>query len=116
MRAAGCVFCRIVRGEAPAEIVRRDAEVVAFRDINPQAPIHILVIPQRHIESVNAVEPGDAELIGKLYLVAKLVAEAEGVARTGYRIVVNTGPDSGQSVPHLHLHVLGGRALRWPPG
>lgn len=116
MSAAGCVFCRIVRGELAAEIVRRDPDVVAFRDINPKAPTHILVIPQRHIESVNAVEPGDAELIGRLYLVAKSVAEADGVARTGYRIVVNTGPDAGQSVPHLHLHVLGGRALRWPPG
>lgn len=111
-----CLFCRIARGEIPAKMVYEGGDVVAFRDIDPKAPTHILVIPRRHIASVNVLEPGDAELVGRLYLVARELAEAEGVAESGYRLVMNTGPEAGQSVDHIHLHLLGGRALHWPPG
>ncbi len=114
--ADGCIFCRIVAGEIPAKIVREDEETVAFRDIDPRAPVHVLVIPRRHIASVNELEASDAELVGRLYLAAKEVARAEGVEESGYRLVMNTGPDAGQSVDHIHLHVLGGRDLAWPPG
>jgi histidine triad (HIT) family protein len=105
-----------VAGEIPARIVREDEDTVAFRDVNPQAPVHVLVVPRRHIPSVNALESGDAALVGKLYLAAREIAEAEKVADSGYRLVMNTGPDAGQSVDHIHLHVLGGRHLGWPPG
>ncbi len=114
--AQDCIFCRIVAGEIPANVVREDEETVAFRDIDPKAPTHVLVIPRRHIASVNEIGESDAELVGRLYLAAKEVAEEEGLAHAGYRLVMNTGPDAGQTVDHIHLHVLGGRALEWPPG
>jgi histidine triad (HIT) family protein len=114
--AQDCIFCRIVAGELPAKIVREDEDTIAFRDIDPKAPTHVLVIPRRHIPSVNALMGSDAELVGRLYLSAREVAQAEGIAESGYRLVVNVGPDAGQSVDHIHLHVLGGRALDWPPG
>lgn len=110
-----CTFCRIGEGNASARIVYRDDDVTAFHDRNPQAPTHVLVIPNRHIESVNELQENDTELVGKLFLVAQEVAEEEGLA-DGYRLVVNTGSRAGQSVFHLHMHLLGGRALRWPPG
>jgi histidine triad (HIT) family protein len=111
-----CIFCRIVAGEVPARVVRQDEQTLAFRDINPQAPTHVLVIPKRHIRAVNDLEPADAELVGRLFLAAKEVAQQEGIASSGYRLVMNNGPDAGQSVDHIHLHVLGGRHLAWPPG
>ncbi len=111
-----CLFCRIVAGEVPAKIVHQDEDTVAFRDINPRAPTHVLVVPRQHIPSVNVLDPADAALVGKLFLTAREIARAEGVDRSGYRMVVNAGPDAGQSVDHIHLHVLGGRALAWPPG
>ncbi len=111
-----CLFCRIATGDIPAKVVYEDDGVVAFRDINPQAPTHILIIPRRHIPSVNALEAGDAELVGRLYLVARELAETEGISGAGYRLVMNTGPAAGQSVDHIHLHLLGGRSLHWPPG
>jgi histidine triad (HIT) family protein len=95
--------------------VYQDEEVTAFHDRNPQAPTHVLIIPNEHIESVNQIEPADADLLGKLFLVARRVAEQEGVY-SSYRLVVNTGPQAGQSVFHLHVHLLGGRRLGWPPG
>jgi histidine triad (HIT) family protein len=112
----GCLFCRIAAGEIPAKLVYEDDDVVAFRDINPQAPTHILIIPRRHIASVNDLEAGDAELVGRLYLAARELAEREGIAKSGYRLVLNTGPGAGQTVDHIHLHLLGGRPLHWPPG
>lgn len=112
----GCLFCRIAAGEIPAQMVYEGDEIVAFRDINPQAPTHILVIPRRHIASVNDMQPGDAELVGGLYLVARELAREEGIAEKGYRLVMNTGPGAGQTVHHIHLHLLGGRPLHWPPG
>lgn len=114
--AQDCIFCRIARGEIPAKVVREDEETVAFRDIDPKAPTHVLVVPRRHIASVNDLGEADAELVGRLYLAAKEVARDEGLADAGYRLVMNTGPDAGQTVDHIHLHVLGGRALNWPPG
>jgi len=111
-----CIFCRIAAGEIPAKIVRQDEDTVAFRDLNPQAPTHVLVIPRRHVPTVNVLEPADAALMGKLFLAAKEIARDEGVAGSGYRMVVNAGPNAGQSVDHIHMHVLGGRGLAWPPG
>lgn len=111
-----CTFCRIARGEEDARIVYQDDAVTAFRDIAPKAPTHIVIIPNRHIRSMNAVDVADAEVLGAMFLVAREIAAGEGLAERGYRLVINTGRDAGQSVPHLHLHLLGGRRLGWPPG
>ena len=110
-----CLFCRIVRGEIPAKVVAEDAHCLAFRDIAPQAPVHVLVIPKVHAASLEAVED-PADVVGAMARLAQQVARAEGVAGTGYRTVINTGADGGQTVGHLHLHLLGGRDLSWPPG
>ncbi|GLC27446.1 histidine triad nucleotide-binding protein [Roseisolibacter agri] len=104
----------MVRGEIPATLVAETAECVAFRDINPQAPLHVLVIPREHVASLN--EATDAAQLGRLSLLAAEIARREGYAETGYRTVVNTGPQAGQTVHHVHLHLLAGRDLRWPPG
>ncbi len=109
------LFQKIADREIPADIVYEDDRCVAFRDIQPQAPTHILVVPRRPIENVAALEPDDAALAGHLLVVAAQIARQEGLTN-GFRAVLNTGPDGGQSVDHLHLHLLGGRALRWPPG
>lgn len=112
---SACIFCRIVRGEAPARIAYQDEEVTAFHDLNPQAPVHVLIVPNRHIEGVAQVEPDDEPVLGRLFTVARQLAEQMGITQ-GYRLVVNSGPLSGQSVFHLHVHLLGGRVFRWPPG
>jgi histidine triad (HIT) family protein len=109
-----CLFCKIASGEIPATVVARDEKFVAFRDINPEAPTHVLAIPQAHVESLS--QTADVDLLGGLLLFARRVAEAEGLAERGYRIVVNTNADGGQTVFHLHAHVLGGRPMLWPPG
>lgn len=109
-----CLFCRIVRGEIPARIAHETATTLAFHDVNPQGPTHILVIPRRHVASLH--EATDAELLGQLLAAARDVAEQEGLGPSGYRTVINTGADGGQTVAHLHLHVLGGRRFSWPPG
>ena len=111
-----CVFCRIAGGELPAHVVHETNELIAFADLNPQAPTHILVIPKRHIRAVDALDPGDAEIAGKLLIAAARVAEQVGMGEAGYRVVTNVGEDGGQTVPHLHLHLLGGRPMSWPPG
>jgi histidine triad (HIT) family protein len=113
---SNCLFCRIAAGEIPAEFVRSDQDYVAFRDIHPQAPTHILIIPRKHIPSVDDLSPEDAEIVGKLFLAAKVLSREEGIDGGGYRMVVNAGPDAGQSVFHIHLHLLGGRVMKWPPG
>jgi len=110
------LFSKIIRKEIPASIVFEDDEVLAFRDINPQAPIHILIIPKKPIPTLNDIQPEDAPLIGKLYLVAKQLASELGLAEDGYRTVFNCNRDGGQEVYHLHLHLLGGRQMTWPPG
>jgi histidine triad (HIT) family protein len=113
---ADCLFCRIAGGEIPADVIHSDPEVMAFRDIHPQAPTHVLIIPRKHIPSVNELSRSEADLMGRLFLVARDLARKEGVGEGGYRMVVNAGPDAGQSVFHVHMHLLGGRALGWPPG
>lgn len=110
--AEGCVFCRIVSGDIPSDTVFENEEIVAFRDAHPVAPTHVLVVPRRHIESVNELSMEDAPLLGRMLLAAKHIAAQEGVSDSGYRLVINTGPDSGQAVAHLHLHVIGGRSLK----
>lgn len=110
-----CIFCRIVRGKAPARIVYQDDDVTAFHDRHPRAPTHLLIVPNCHITGADQVEQADAALLGKLFVVARRLAEQEGIA-DGYRLVVNNGPLAGQSVFHLHMHLLGGRPLGWPPG
>ena len=109
-----CLFCRIVRREIPAAVVAETETALAFRDVNPQAPLHALVIPKRHVASLAAAD--DAALVGELSLVAARVARDAGYGETGFRTVINNGPDAGQTVHHLHLHVLAGRPLHWPPG
>jgi histidine triad (HIT) family protein len=116
MSEPNCLFCRICRGEIPASVVYRDEDVVAFKDIHPQAPYHVLVIPTRHLASVADATPGDAALLGKVLLTGARLAKEAGFESSGFRSVFNAGPDAGQSVHHAHLHVLAGRPLAWPPG
>ena len=111
-----CIFCKIAAQEIPADVVYSDDQVLAFRDISPQAPTHILVIPREHIATVNDLSEDHTSLIGRIVLVAKELAEADGLTESGYRLVLNTGPDGGQAVFHIHLHLFGGRPLGWPPG
>ena len=116
MSETACLFCRVVAGEIPAEFVHRDDRSVVIRDINPQAPTHLLVIPVEHIESLDDASQKDEALLGHLLRVAARVANVAGLAEGGYRVVINNGAGAGQSVFHLHVHVLGGRAMNWPPG
>ncbi|HEY4122273.1 MAG TPA: histidine triad nucleotide-binding protein [Byssovorax sp.] len=111
-----CLFCKIASKEIPSKVVFEDDELFAFHDVNPGAPTHVLVVPKRHVVGIGHVEAEDGALLGKLLLAARRVAEATGIADGGYRVVFNNGPNAGQSVFHLHMHVLGGRALAWPPG
>ena len=111
-----CLFCKFVTGEIQPDVVYEDDQVLAFRDVNPQAPVHILVIPKRHIATLNDLQAEDAELIGGLYLAAQKVAEQEGIAEAGYRTLINCNAQAGQTVFHIHLHLLGGRRMTWPPG
>jgi len=110
-----CLFCRIVAGEIPATVVREDEATVAFRDINPQAPTHVVVVPREHYADAGMLASSDPALAGAVMAAAADVASAEGIAE-GYRLVFNTGPDAGQTVLHVHCHVLGGRTMAWPPG
>jgi histidine triad (HIT) family protein len=111
-----CLFCKIVTGEIPAAIVHQDDRLMAIKDINPQAPMHLLVIPRRHLQTLNDLGPEDDELVGEMVRRAAALAAAEGHADRGYRTVFNTNADAGQTVFHIHLHVLGGRKMGWPPG
>jgi histidine triad (HIT) family protein len=114
--AEDCLFCRIAAGEIPAKEVYSDAEFLAFRDINPVAPSHVLVIPRRHVAKITDAQAEDAGLLGRLLLCANEVARIEGLTENGFRLVLSCGPWGGQLVPHVHLHVVGGRELGWPPG
>ena len=116
MTERDCLFCKIVAGELPADVVRRTDRVLAFRDINPQAPTHVLVIPKDHHPDAAALAAADPGLLGEVLCEAREVAAGDGVEKAGYRIVFNTGPGAGQTVFHVHAHVLGGRDLGWPPG
>lgn len=111
-----CLFCKMVAGEIKPDTVYEDDEVLAFRDINPQAPTHVLVIPKTHISTLNDLHTDHAALVGKLFLAARKVAEIDGIAERGYRTVMNCNREAGQTVFHIHLHVLGGRGMHWPPG
>jgi histidine triad (HIT) family protein len=111
-----CLFCKLASGDIPADFVYESDDILAFRDIAPQAPVHILLIPRRHIASIDAADEDDGALIGSLLLVAAELAREVGISEGGYRTVLNTGDDGGQTVHHLHLHLLGGRRLTWPPG
>jgi histidine triad (HIT) family protein len=111
-----CLFCRIVKREIPATIVFENERILAFRDISPQAPAHILIIPKRHIAGLNDITAQDNELLGEMQNVARELAEREKISKEGYRVVINCGANAGQAVAHLHLHLLGGRAFSWPPG
>jgi histidine triad (HIT) family protein len=116
MSEADCLFCRIIAKEIPADIVHQDDRAVVIRDINPQAPTHLLVIPKEHIESLDEASQKDEPLLGHLLRVGARVANEAGLGESGYRTVINTGAGAGQSVFHLHVHVLGGRSMNWPPG
>ena len=116
MSEPNCLFCRIIAREIPAEFVKEDDQAVVITDVNPQAPTHLLVIPREHLESLNDAAQKDETLLGHLLRVAAQVATAAGLEESGYRTVINTGAGAGQSVFHLHVHVLGGRPLNWPPG
>ncbi len=111
-----CIFCKIIAGDIPSAKVYSDELVTAFRDINPAAPTHILIIPNRHIASINELNPEDEQLVGHLFSIAKTLAVQEGIAESGYRLIINTGPGGGQVVYHLHLHLLGGGKMRYPMG
>lgn len=111
-----CLFCRIVAEELPAEVVATGERTLAFRDINPVSPTHVLVIPLEHITNASEVQDHHGDMLAEMMLLAKQVARAEGIDRTGYRLVFNVGADAGNLVPHLHLHVIGGRPMSWPPG
>ena len=116
MTDPNCLFCRIARGEVEADIVAQDDLVVAFRDINPKAPTHILIIPARHVASAAELTEDDGPMLGRLFAVAANLARDAGIAERGFRLVTNAGPGAGQSVDHLHFHLLGGRSMSWPPG
>jgi histidine triad (HIT) family protein len=110
-----CIFCKIIAGEIPADIVYQDDLVIGFRDLNPQAPTHVLLIPRKHIATINNIEAEDEAIVGRLLSAAKQVAKQEGLAEDGYRIVMNCNEAAGQTVFHIHLHLLGGRNMTWPP-
>ena len=114
-RDPDCLFCRIVAGEIPSDRVHEDEDVIAFRDIAPRAPTHVLIIPRRHIPDAHALTDSDGDLLAKLFMVVRQVADAAGL-QNGYRVVTNVGPESGQTVFHLHFHLFGGRPMAWPPG
>jgi histidine triad (HIT) family protein len=116
MTSQDCLFCKILAGEIPADIIYESETALAFRDINPRAPTHAVIIPKQHIATINDIETGDQNTIGSLFTAAREIAMQEGLADRGYRVVMNCNQDAGQTVFHLHLHLLGGRQLDWPPG
>lgn len=111
-----CIFCKIARGEIPCQKIYEDETVLVFKDINPEAPVHILLIPKKHINSINELQEEDTNIISHIFIIAKKVAGDMGIHESGYRIVTNCGNDGGQTVQHIHFHLLGGRSLSWPPG
>ncbi|HEY7666915.1 MAG TPA: histidine triad nucleotide-binding protein [Actinomycetota bacterium] len=113
---SSCIFCRIAAREIPADVLHASDTVVAFRDLNPQAPVHVLVIPKEHIVSIATIEDRHGDVLADMFQAANHLAKTEGIDASGYRLVTNVGPDAGQSVFHLHLHLLGGRSMAWPPG
>ena len=113
---ANCIFCKIINGEIPCNKVYEDDKILCFKDLNPGAPVHVLIIPKKHISSLNEVKEEDLEYINQIYIKLKLIVKTLGISEDGYRLVVNCGTDGGQTVEHLHFHIMGGRAMQWPPG
>jgi len=111
-----CIFCKIIEKKIPSKLVHEDELAVAFEDLNPQAPIHILIVPKKHIADIHSIKQNDRELIGHLFFVAQALGQEKGLDKSGYRIVINNGRDAGQGVFHIHLHMLAGRPMAWPPG
>lgn len=111
-----CIFCKIISNEAKANIVYRDEQVTAFRDINPVAPTHLLIVPNKHIDGVGTLDPEDEQLMGHIFVVARRLAEEAGISKTGFRMITNTGPHGGQTVFHLHVHLIGGQRMKYPMG
>jgi histidine triad (HIT) family protein len=111
-----CIFCRIVEKKLPAKIIHEDEYAIAFEDLNPQAPVHLLIVPKKHIADIHSIVIADRELIGHLFFVAKTIASKNGLSKSGYRMVINNGHEAGQTVFHIHLHLLSGRTFIWPPG
>lgn len=116
MKMFGCIFCRIAAGEQPAKICYEDDQCLVLQDLHPQSPVHVLVIPRKHIASLNDLSTGDEPMLGRLLAVAARIAKEKGIDGSGYRVVINTNAEGGQTVFHLHLHILGGRRMTWPPG
>ena len=116
MTTTSCIFCKIASAEIPSDVVYKDEQVTAFRDIHPAGPTHVLIIPNKHIGSVNDIEPEDEPLLGHIFVTARKIAEIDGLTENGYRLIVNTGPHASQTVPHLHLHVIGGQPMQYPMG
>ena len=111
-----CIFCKIIKNQIPCEIIYEDDKVLGFKDINPQAPVHVVIIPKEHVDDLNSLSEKGAEVVGHIFIVAKKIAKELGIAESGYRVVTNCGEAAGQSVQHIHFHLLGGRMLQWPPG
>jgi histidine triad (HIT) family protein len=111
-----CLFCKIREGEIPCDKVYENDDIIAFRDVNPQAPTHVLIVPRKHIATVNDLDEGDKDIVGNMLLVAKKIAADEGIAEDGYRLVLNCNSKAGQTVFHIHMHLIGGRVMTWPPG
>ena len=111
-----CIFCKIIKKQIPCDIVYEDDKVIGFKDISPEAPVHVIIIPKQHISDLNCLQQDESEIIGHIFIVAKQIAKTLGIAEDGYRIVNNCGKQGGQTVQHLHFHLLGGRMLKWPPG
>lgn len=111
-----CIFCKIIKKQIPCEMLYEDDKVIAFNDISPQAPVHVIIIPKKHIDDLNCLKQESSELIGHIFMVAREIAGTLGIAESGYRIVTNCGEQGGQTVHHVHFHLLGGRMLQWPPG
>jgi histidine triad (HIT) family protein len=116
MTASDCLFCKIIAAEIPADIIYESPDAIAFRDINPQAPTHVLIVPRRHIATINELADSDTDVVGRLFLAARDIAKQEGFAEDGYRVTMNCNAAAGQTVFHIHLHLLGGRNFTWPPG
>jgi histidine triad (HIT) family protein len=111
-----CIFCRIIDRKIPATVVHEDDHALAFEDLNPQAPVHVLIVPKKHIADIHSIAAADRELVGHLFFVARTIADRRGLEKNGYRMVINNGRNAGQSVFHIHLHLLSGRSFLWPPG
>ena len=111
-----CLFCKIIDGEIPSDTVYENDDIVAFKDVNPHSPTHILIVPRKHIATINDLKGEDAKIMGEMMLAAQGIAKSEGIAESGFRLVINTNDDAGQTVHHIHMHLMGGRNMAWPPG